>query len=349
MFRTVICFTPFLTCLFWFVVFALRYRKHNPAKKVLTWFLLTCIILYFCHGLYFSGIKHHILESVWILCSLSVYPIYYLYLRALTTNISNNGRRYLVLIPGILIFALNLFWSGRVVNYLRLFLFTVQIVCVCWYGAKMLKAFDQKVASCYADIDDLKTTDVHILLRAFVLMSCLSVLANVIGKSVFASDDALLFPVAILFTLLLFALSYIGYTKDFSYKELIEENSDEVIEHLPNDQYKILGQKLDELMETEKLFEVANLKIDDVATRLGSCRTYVSNCINQSKGESFSDYINRLRIEEAKSILKTEAGIKNIVLAERVGFTNEQSFYRNFKKFTGLTPAEWKKSELYNM
>lgn len=95
-------------------------------------------------------------------------------------------------------------------------------------------------------------------------------------------------------------------------------------------------------MKEDKLFKEQNLKITDVADRLNSCRTYVSNCINQSKGETFSDYVNRLRIEEATAILSAEKDIKNIVIAELVGFANEQSFYRNFKKFTGMTPSEWK-------
>ncbi|WP_295437171.1 AraC family transcriptional regulator [uncultured Prevotella sp.] len=30
-----------------------------------------------------------------------------------------------------------------------------------------------------------------------------------------------------------------------------------------------------------------------------------------------------------------------ITIATQAGFTSEQSFYRNFKKFTGVTPAQW--------
>lgn len=344
MLRTVVCFIPFMVCLFWFLVFVLKYRRHNPAKKVHTWFLLVCSVLYLCHALFFSSIVHHTLECIWALCSLSVYPIYYLYIRALTGVVPDDSQKILLLLPGLIVSAVMFLWPGRAADYLRLFIFTIQIVFVCWAGIQKLKAFDSEVASCYADADEFKTTDVRALLRALVLMSCLSIIANALGKSTFAGNDALLIPVALLFASLLFALGYLGYTRELSYKEFAEDIPSDVCDHTPNMQFENLVRGLDKLMKEDKLFKENNLKITDVAGRLNSCRTYVSNCINQSKGETFSDYVNRLRIEEATAILSAERDIKNIVLAELVGFTNEQSFYRNFKKFTGMTPTEWKKA-----
>ena len=101
-------------------------------------------------------------------------------------------------------------------------------------------------------------------------------------------------------------------------------------------------------MERKQMFLEKGLKINDVAKEIGSCRTYVSNYLNKTKGETFSDYINRLRIKHALTVLEQDHQIKNIALAERLGFASEQSFYRNFKKFTGKTPAEWKEEKKRN-
>lgn len=95
------------------------------------------------------------------------------------------------------------------------------------------------------------------------------------------------------------------------------------------------------LMSEEQLFLQKNLKIGDVASLLGVCRTYVSGSINASYGCSFSDYVNSLRVEYAKQLLSQSGDIKMFSVADKAGFSSEQSFYRNFKKFTGKTPAQW--------
>lgn len=343
MLRTLISFTPFMVCLFWFIVFSLRYHSHNPAKKVLTWFLLTCTVLYLCHALFFTTGPHRATECIWALCSLSVYPIYHLYIRALTTNFPNSHRRYLTLLPGFMVFVLLVVCPGSISNLIRIIVFTGQIAFVCYFGFRMLKRFDKLVASCYANVEGKDTKDVKNLLIALIITSVISLTANVIGKSFFASDDRLLLVAAILFGVMLFALSYLGYTKDFSYVELTSDTAEEGISDTSPESFEAIGIKLDKLMKEKRLYLEKDLKINDVASRIGSCRTYVSNYINQSRGLSFSDYVNHLRIEDAKAILSSDIEIKNLSLAEQLGFANEQSFYRNFKKITGMTPAQWRK------
>lgn len=346
MFRTVISFTPFMVCLFWSVIFSLRYRRHDSAKRVLTWFLLTCTVLYFCHALFFTVGSSRVTECIWALCSLSVYPIYYLYVRALTVNVSGDLKQYAVLLPGLAAFLIIVFMPGRAADLIRMTLFTLQILFVCWSGTVMLRRFDRMVASCYADVEGKKMTDVRILLFVFVLTSIISAVANILGRTFFAGDDRLLVLVAVSFSTMLFALSYIGYFKEFSYKEL---SADTGAEEAAGSQVKSdaeTGRIIDALMLDDRFYLKKGLKITDLASRTGLCRTYVSNYINQSKGESFSDYVNRLRVEEAKSVLDRDKSVKLIVLADQLGFANEQSFYRNFKKFTGMTPAQWREKQV---
>jgi len=335
-----------MVCLFWFIVFSLRYRRHNPAKKVLTWFLLTCTVLYLCHALFFTTGQHRTTECIWALCSLSVYPIYYLYIRALTTNFPSSLRQYLILAPGLIVFVLLVIWPGKITNLIRIIVFTGQIVFVCFFGFKMLRRFDRLVASCYANVEGRDTKDVKNLLIALVVTSLFSFIANLIGKSFFANDDRLLLIAAILFGVMLFALSYLGYTREFSYIELTDDTAEENTSDTSPESFEVIGRRLEKLMNDKKLYLKKSLKINDVASELGSCRTYVSNYINQTKGESFSDYINHLRIEDAKDILSSDIEIKNLSLAEQLGFASEQSFYRNFKKWTGMTPSQWRKRGL---
>lgn len=81
MLRIFFSFIPFMVCLCWFVAFALQYRKNDSPKRMLTLFLAVCVVLYLCHALYLNGGLSDGMESLWALCSLSVYPLYYIYIK----------------------------------------------------------------------------------------------------------------------------------------------------------------------------------------------------------------------------------------------------------------------------
>ena len=77
---------------------------------------------------------------------------------------------------------------------------------------------------------------------------------------------------------------------------------------------------------------------------MGSNRTYVSQWFNRECGQTFSDYINTWRIEEAKSLLlAAEAAPSLSEIAEEAGFSSESAFFRNFYARTGLSPLAWLK------
>ena len=58
-------------------------------------------------------------------------------------------------------------------------------------------------------------------------------------------------------------------------------------------------------------------------------------------GLSFSEMVNRLRIEYAAERLETDPTPSMFLLADEAGFTSVTSFYRNFKLFKGCTPKQW--------
>ena len=99
--------------------------------------------------------------------------------------------------------------------------------------------------------------------------------------------------------------------------------------------------RIRQLMEQQQLYLNSDLKLEDVASALGLNRSYVSDCINSHTGDSFSQFVNGYRIEYAKSMLRNQPDTKVTSLYLSAGFSSEQSFYRNFKSFTGMTPKEW--------
>ena len=345
MVRSLFSFIPFYVCLFWFITFITHYRKSDTAKRILTWFLFTCVVLYLCHALYFTVGLSHPMECLWTLCSLSVYPLYYAYICNLVSRPNAPFRLFLILLPGIIVAAAKFFLPLDEVDDARQMLCAIQIFGVIYFGYRKLRAFDREIANVYADTEGRDTTAVKHLLIAFVITSLCSTVANALGRHYFAQSDWMIFAVLTPFSVMLFALSYIGFTRNFSFEQFVEDSkvNDEIpIENTSEKEERDIGYCIEQIIITNQLYLTPNLKIGDVAKATGICRTYISTYINQTKGMSFSDYINGLRVEHAKNLLSHNTdNTKITTLATRSGFSSEQSFYRNFHKFTGMKPLEW--------
>lgn len=352
MLRIFFSYLPFVVCLGWFVAFALRYAKNDSAKRVFTVFLATCVLLYYCHSQFFTSGLSVPMECLWMLCSLSVYPLYYIYIRVLISHPTRPAYSIGLLLPGAVIAASGLMWH-READVARMALNALQIPLVCYFGYRRLKHFDQQLAEVYVDTEGRDTHTMRHLLVAFLGISLLSGLANAIGKQYVGANDWVLSIGLTLFAVLLFALSYLGYHRDFTWEQF-EADATDTVEERPNQEETVeandteinpeLLQAIRQLMEEQKFYLNRNLKIGDVAFQLKSCRTYISRSINQNYNCSFSDYVNRLRITHAQRLLLAQPDAKILWVIEQSGFSNEQSFYRNFRKFVGVNPKEWLQS-----
>ena len=86
---------------------------------------------------------------------------------------------------------------------------------------------------------------------------------------------------------------------------------------------------------------IRNLTLDEVAEHVHLNPAYFSTLFKQSTGSSFKEYLNMVRIEESKRLLATtEHSIIDIALA--VGFEDQSYFSKVFKKYTGLTPKQYR-------
>ena len=82
--------------------------------------------------------------------------------------------------------------------------------------------------------------------------------------------------------------------------------------------------------------------IDDICQHLKVSRNTLSAAINTSEGENFNSWINQLRIEEAKVIMKKHPEYSLSKVAEMVGFSEISNFSRQFKLITNYSPSVWR-------
>lgn len=103
--------------------------------------------------------------------------------------------------------------------------------------------------------------------------------------------------------------------------------------------------KLRRLMETENIYRDADISLKALADKLSIHSHVLSQLLNEKLDRNFSEFINSYRIEEAKEILAGPSGaqIKISSLAFDVGFNTHVAFYNAFKKYTQMTPAQYRK------
>ncbi len=102
-----------------------------------------------------------------------------------------------------------------------------------------------------------------------------------------------------------------------------------------------LMNRIQEVMLKEQLFRDSELKIADVAQRLNANAKDVAECIKDSRGITFIQFVNGYRVDYAKHLLRQNPDIKIAEVCIESGFASERSFYRIFKSFTGMTAQEW--------
>jgi len=101
------------------------------------------------------------------------------------------------------------------------------------------------------------------------------------------------------------------------------------------------------LMENERIYQEPELTLQQLADKLEFPYYQVSQAINDGMNKNFYDLVNNYRIEEAKRLLVDPKNLSYTVLSVgfEAGFNSKTTFNTVFKKFTGLTPTEYREQK----
>ncbi len=88
--------------------------------------------------------------------------------------------------------------------------------------------------------------------------------------------------------------------------------------------------------------------LEDTAKLLKISPAYLSRLFKKETGMPFGDYVNKLKIEEAASLLLyTE--YSDTEISALLGFSSQSYFIKVFRKFIGTTPKKYKKQYTFDM
>jgi AraC-like DNA-binding protein len=111
---------------------------------------------------------------------------------------------------------------------------------------------------------------------------------------------------------------------------------------LDSAQSERIAMKLDAAMQNQQLYLQPELSLPLLAKQIQVPANYLSQTLNENLKESFFDYVNRCRVEYAKTLLMQDTHTILDVAMES-GFNAKSSFYKAFKHITGQTPGQYGK------
>ena len=94
----------------------------------------------------------------------------------------------------------------------------------------------------------------------------------------------------------------------------------------------------------ERLYADIDLMREDIMKRFGIGRHRLNDLLSAyAKGQSFTQYVNAIRMEEAVNLLRESPDMTLTAIAAAVGFT-PANLRDKFKRLYGMTPAEYRQN-----
>ena len=117
-----------------------------------------------------------------------------------------------------------------------------------------------------------------------------------------------------------------------------------LLPRLETDTLELRGSQIKSDMLTYVYVNFTNPELtpEKIAKTFGYSRRSVENIFSESFSSGVKEFIDGLRINEAKNLLRnTRQSVESI--AAEVGYENVRTFFRVFKRTTGMTPGEYRK------
>lgn len=123
----------------------------------------------------------------------------------------------------------------------------------------------------------------------------------------------------------------------YKLQEVVDVFTEGMFNYIPSKNSEIIRKAIAYISQNYN----TNLTLEEVANHVHLNPTYFSTLFKQSSGSSFKEYLNIVRVEESKRLLSnTDYSIIDIAVA--TGFENQSYFSKVFKKYTGLTPKQYR-------
>lgn len=194
----------------------------------------------------------------------------------------------------------------------------------------------------------MNTGWLKITMYAMFVLTALWIVLNVLY--VYFPGQISFYPLWIAIAITIYWLGHIGIYKYGIIEQRKQIRNKQVKKDKPKEEgttKHIIIERLKSYLVDERQFLDPDLNLEKTAKALEISQGHLSKTINTELGIGFKDYINSLRVAEAKSYL-LDSEFSNYTLVAiglEAGFNSKSAFNSSFKKITGVTPSQFKKRQ----
>ncbi|WP_109302510.1 helix-turn-helix domain-containing protein [Aquimarina sp. AU474] len=219
---------------------------------------------------------------------------------------------------------------------------------------KKIKNLRSELNSFYSDLENKRlswiVTIVYISL-AFIVFDSIEIVLDLDEETV----DPILDPISVILAfIMVYWIAYNGFSQSEVFKGslFLTDSSDlsnqkSIQKTMPIDKKeKEHFDQIKNRIVIDKLYVNPELNLRVLSQSLQLKEKELSKLINTYSGTNFYHFINKLRVEEFKRLLKTPKAqqLSNIGLAKEAGFLSKSTFYSVFKSLEGVTPKQYERS-----
>ncbi len=356
----------------WMLALCLLLKKqHFLSDKFFAAFLFSFSFIHIQHVLLPSGllVQFPFFDPICGIVLSAVGPLFYFYVRTTVGKQLTKSDYWhaIVLLPGIVHFIFLLFTKNAtdlnayyytknqqhtqytLTNVLLLTGMLVYFMTYMFACVKELNAYSKKLKETYSNVEKLKLNWLRDLI--FMLIG----LSFIIGPTILYLADFEHSRLALSYfsTFIYFIIIYKSFNSSVLFiPELLFVKKPAVLpvvkyinSTLPASTIQELGSAIQQFLNTNPLLYEEQLNLAQVAGSLAVPPHVLSEVINRFFDKSFFDVVNEARVEKAKQQLQDVQNLNLTVegIGYNCGFGSKASFYRSFKKFTGITPKEYLK------
>ncbi len=358
-FQLLILFGSIQGIIFSLIVFSVKkYRSKSSTFLGLTIFFLS--ISNIQHMLidvhYFSDIS--IIKRAYIPWQWLVAPMFYLFAYYFLNNTAVSKKKLIFLIaPFFLITSthlIQLFYqmqvdtNHQISNYYErgLFLYTnvasfIYIPTIIYLMYKMIHSYEKNYTGIINKVKE-ETTWLKNLIFIGIGIVTLGTVSAIIGVVLDMKQSFYGYPFFISLSLWIYWVGYVGINRSSSHKNLVKLQNQPHPKKIGYDTFF----KINAYITSEKKYLSSEVNLIAIAEQFKISGGYLSQLINIHTQKNFNDYINELRIEDSKKML-VDTRYNNYSIDSigiECGFKSKSNFYTMFKKFTGSTPSQYKKT-----
>jgi AraC-like DNA-binding protein len=241
-----------------------------------------------------------------------------------------------------LVLSLSLMWSGAVqhINYLL-----SSGECVFFlYLSHLCYVFFHSYFDATHRLSDLTTEEVDLFVKWLLFSVYLMIFFAFMGVTLNIIFDYSLIVGGLVMdagtlVFIYIAWTYMGYIRHLdTVIPMLEEPDSDPSVVFDSATYREVCLRIDAWIRSGG-YTQENINILELASIVASNRTYVS-CYFHDKGDTFHNYIIRLRIRDAKQLLQNpHLTVEDV--GSRIGYSRTH-FIRMFRSITGMTPSEYR-------